>query len=265
MLEDLEHTPEFHHELCWACGYALNGLPENGVCPECGETYDVHSLRLAGIGRGAQAGETTARWSTVLMLCAVNAINIWFALPLGEHAATSLWTIGFWTMTIGGLLWQRLAGGSDPIVVIIGPDGYCQKERVDLIAGINSARQRLLTRTLTFGLVWAVLLTVFFRDWPLYVVIAALLVTVGIGSILRRRHTRGDPTSSRPKLKAWSRGYRPKARKLSAERYRLSLEPIDELAFVTPVDAEVKCSQELANAFLQGCRFWIAKPPQNAH
>jgi hypothetical protein len=36
---------------CTRCGYALEGLPERGRCPECGEVYDELTFTLRGIPR----------------------------------------------------------------------------------------------------------------------------------------------------------------------------------------------------------------------
>lgn len=31
--------------VCWSCGYVLGGLPQRGVCPECGSSFDRDDLR----------------------------------------------------------------------------------------------------------------------------------------------------------------------------------------------------------------------------
>lgn len=41
---------------CGECGYDLQGLPQDGVCPECGSTYDKSSRR--GV---SEHGESAAR------------------------------------------------------------------------------------------------------------------------------------------------------------------------------------------------------------
>jgi hypothetical protein len=38
----------FRHRSCLKCEYDLRGLPERGVCPECGGSYDRDTLVVAG-------------------------------------------------------------------------------------------------------------------------------------------------------------------------------------------------------------------------
>jgi predicted RNA-binding Zn-ribbon protein involved in translation (DUF1610 family) len=35
------------YEICTCCGYALQGLPDEHICPECGEPYVLEDTRLA--------------------------------------------------------------------------------------------------------------------------------------------------------------------------------------------------------------------------
>jgi uncharacterized OB-fold protein len=39
---------------CPKCGYALEGLAPEGVCPECGASYDQSEVVLHGYGAGRQ-------------------------------------------------------------------------------------------------------------------------------------------------------------------------------------------------------------------
>src|SRR5579859_3895778 len=39
---------------CGQCGYRLEGLPEEGLCPECGSAYQPDDIVIAGWGSGAK-------------------------------------------------------------------------------------------------------------------------------------------------------------------------------------------------------------------
>lgn len=50
MPEPLDETLRLTN--CLDCGYALKGLPSEGICPECGSHYDQSVIVLHGWGRG---------------------------------------------------------------------------------------------------------------------------------------------------------------------------------------------------------------------
>lgn len=45
---------------CGNCGYQLTGLPREGICPECGETYQSDELVICGWAAGPNVEVTTA-------------------------------------------------------------------------------------------------------------------------------------------------------------------------------------------------------------
>src|SRR5690349_951528 len=42
-------------DVCASCDYSLEGLPDTGVCPECGATYNQSRITLVGAGAGSLA------------------------------------------------------------------------------------------------------------------------------------------------------------------------------------------------------------------
>src|SRR4051812_18501251 len=47
-------------DVCPGCGYSLEGLADEGVCPECGRSYDQRTLILYGAARGAHGDLSNA-------------------------------------------------------------------------------------------------------------------------------------------------------------------------------------------------------------
>ncbi len=83
-------------ERCPFCEYALEGLPEQHVCPECGQEYDK-TWRVFGLGR---AWRGMNGWE--LLLC-------WALLVL--NAIFGIW-VGLWDR------WMVAAGNCGSVVVL---------------------------------------------------------------------------------------------------------------------------------------------------
>ena len=61
--EPAEFVDPLRLAACPECGYALDGLPDDGRCPECGRAYDRAELTLFGSALGTTAGTAKAsRW-----------------------------------------------------------------------------------------------------------------------------------------------------------------------------------------------------------
>ena len=63
-------------EKCPACGYALEGLAPEGVCPECGVAYDQSEVVLHGYGAGRNFDVATARPRAALALGVAYAVVV---------------------------------------------------------------------------------------------------------------------------------------------------------------------------------------------
>jgi hypothetical protein len=62
-------------DICPVCGYSLNGLPDVGVCPECGEKYDTSEIILYGWPCGSHASPLNDFGSGVLLILVLGAIG----------------------------------------------------------------------------------------------------------------------------------------------------------------------------------------------
>ena len=96
--------------ICPACGYSLEGLPAEGLCPECGGRYDQSAVILHGWARGAHAGiHNGPPW---IFAAAVfwPLLLLWNArkyLGRGELPIFELFFAALWIAAIAWLLWSR--------------------------------------------------------------------------------------------------------------------------------------------------------------
>ena len=91
--------------ICPRCGYSLQGLPDEGVCPECGRRYDPRTVVLFGWARGAKATAVTAQPWVAAGLLAMNSVWLIHILAIpGAAAQLRLGMILAWTGLIGFIL-----------------------------------------------------------------------------------------------------------------------------------------------------------------
>jgi hypothetical protein len=114
-------------DLCPACGYALEGLPEEGRCPECGVEYRPGLIVLHGFGGGISTGRAKTAWTTatINVLVALYFVAKWYRLRRFEFfdVLYPMYLL-FWT---GWALWKRWASDMPGLVQIwLGPDGARQ-------------------------------------------------------------------------------------------------------------------------------------------
>src|SRR5687768_12624282 len=92
---------------CPGCGYALQGLPETGTCPECGRAYDNEVIVLHGWGRGARANMFNAVPGKVVRL-AVPQLLVPLALAaIGAPPVIIVAIFGVSVAISGYILWKR--------------------------------------------------------------------------------------------------------------------------------------------------------------
>jgi hypothetical protein len=66
--ETIDIPKSLQLDVCPFCGYSLNGLPAEGICPECGKRYDSSQIVLHGYGRGDHENTATAKKSRIFWL-----------------------------------------------------------------------------------------------------------------------------------------------------------------------------------------------------
>ena len=120
---------------CGGCGYALDGLPEAGRCPECGRGYargEAVELAGWGYGRTAAADGVRALWRAPLYLMLLGSLVINGCVV--TFLTRSPWLTGFFLVTSGlsfaavSLARRRNTSGGTvpPLRVYLGPDGLGQ-------------------------------------------------------------------------------------------------------------------------------------------
>ncbi len=173
--------------LCVKCGYALAGLQESGICPECGESIEDSFVRwLEGVGdetlHGVRRGTRMLFWLPPMLLAAWVLLEIsgtqrfhWnhgrfasgvFGVSYAMILVTAgLLAIGFWKVTGElegapdwvGLSWRRVTSRACPAIFSIATSLL----PLWLIVGVGSeVVQRLLflvsiaAALAAFGLLW---------------------------------------------------------------------------------------------------------------
>src|SRR5438045_7361553 len=89
-MSDTSASNPLRLDLCPACGYALEGLPEEGRCPECGVEYRPGLIVLHGFGGGISTGRARLAWTTaaVYVVIAILMVTSWHP-PVASMCSTS--------------------------------------------------------------------------------------------------------------------------------------------------------------------------------
>ncbi|CAA9385554.1 MAG: hypothetical protein AVDCRST_MAG64-915 [uncultured Phycisphaerae bacterium] len=104
---------------CASCGYRLAGLPEDGVCPECGEAYAADDVVLEGWACGDSASiftGTTRRVAFVVILNSFYLLN-----PLMNGLLRGWWVLFVIIAAINAALlvfalwWRRARPRAGPV------------------------------------------------------------------------------------------------------------------------------------------------------
>ncbi len=111
---------------CPDCGYLLTGLPERGICPECGFAYNEQMIVLYGWARNVRGSEGTQRpwagwWAAKILF--------WlFVLVITSGAGLILLII--WLLIRSLRRRQLTADAPAPVQLRLVPEGFAQRDGV---------------------------------------------------------------------------------------------------------------------------------------
>jgi hypothetical protein len=128
-------TDPLRMDRCPDCGYLLTGLPERGVCPECGSAYDEQMIVLYGWGCGDRLSLANSHGWRRVMLGALLLPQMIMMLILAAAAAMFqslgwLWLIP-WILAVAYFMWRWRRIRRDapaPSQVRLCPQGYAQRD-----------------------------------------------------------------------------------------------------------------------------------------
>ena len=112
---------------CPGCGYALEGLPPEGTCPECGGVYRPGVIVLHGFGKGVATGRTKEVVTAVVVYAAVAAFIVTDWSRRGRFEPIDLLYPGVLVTWTAWALWKRWRSDMPGLVQVwLGPDGATQ-------------------------------------------------------------------------------------------------------------------------------------------
>jgi hypothetical protein len=104
-MSDSDASDPLRLDRCASCGYQLQGLPTEGICPECGSAYDQRTIILHGWARGGHGHVGNARpWVSALL--ALLLLGLVWINWLSRNYLYLAWSV-FVVAMMGLALWRR--------------------------------------------------------------------------------------------------------------------------------------------------------------
>jgi hypothetical protein len=125
------HPDSLRLTTCPRCGYSLEGLPDDGVCPECGAPYDQSEVVLHGYGAGHYGGVAAGRPAAAAVSAVVVLVTLgWCIHRVVRKGVNDVFDIA-WPAVIGlslvWSLWKRSRSDMPGLVQVrLSRDGVIQ-------------------------------------------------------------------------------------------------------------------------------------------
>jgi len=117
---DLPADDPLRLEHCPACGYALEGLAREGVCPECGVAYDQTEVVLHGYGAGVNMATSRPGWAIAMAatysLIVVLGVHGW--IRQGRRDSRDLFWPAVLAVCLAWSVWKRATGSMPGLVQV---------------------------------------------------------------------------------------------------------------------------------------------------
>jgi hypothetical protein len=258
--------------VCPNCGYSLEGLPERGMCPECGREYAPGEIILYGYGCGTYENVMTTRPSRLWWLWSGAASGIFiqsaaFFSELGKYGLILVGVLGAIPPTC--LYWRRKhVGHPAPVQVRIGPAGCVQYTDLAPPSPLDAllSSNFWVISVFTFGIATFA----FWEKFPawFFLVIGLLPATITFmawrGGRRYRRAVRNAPENAIADVNAlviettpWERVFEFEVIKHTRRRiHRLTVKVNGAMGAVAVVDVELNCTDEQATALVQAVQPW---------
>lgn len=118
--------------ICPACGYSLEGLPSEGVCPECGGGYDQSAIILHGWALGSHANLSNLSPPRAVVTVVASAFFILLLLARSRQSASPvlLVVVAGWLGVMAVMLWRRFTATAPGLVrVRLSASGCAQNDQ----------------------------------------------------------------------------------------------------------------------------------------
>jgi hypothetical protein len=269
--------------VCPNCGYALDGLPRTGTCPECGRQYGKSEVVLHGFARGAHESPQNAKRSRLAWVIFCSVAWILFQLPQLIFGRMSLGWLAYYAtcalLPLTLLLMRRVDTQHPGLVQLRLTEKGCAQ--LDDLTGPSELRKKFISNVWIIVLLVALVLVIAFARHGIDPV--AFWIWFGISILVApfawrsgrrfRRAARTIPEGAVADAWAvlqvpvpWNQvtGFRVAAVSGAAHRVTIYTNCMRITRWSsTPVDAEISCSQEVADQLSALIGQWVRGARQN--
>jgi hypothetical protein len=264
-----------HTDLCPNCAYSLAGLPEEGLCPECGTAYDQSQIILYGWGRAMNESVATAKKSRLVwvILCSFGWVMIQ-GIGLISTPGFSRWFLIFAGIAVAStvVVFLRRSNNQHPGLIQVrlnarGCVQYNSLEGPGPIAELFTAHMWIIP-----AVVAAVLVFEFLRGgmdaigfWIWFPLMMALSIGLWFSCRRFRKKISAMPDNAIADRNAafrvevpWKKVSYYEIEQTSSGSYRICIEHKRWRFTDFPIDAEIRCTAEQADCLRQWLKERIA-------